>query len=80
MAITRDSYGNVADLTSDHGEADTRMLLHVMYAASPETRIIIYSPDTDVLVLSAAHFACITAKRTVVPHRTKRSNAFCISS
>ena len=51
--ITKDSHSDVADLMSNHEEADTRMLYH----ANPETRIIIQSPDTDVLVSSAAQFA-----------------------
>ena len=60
MAITRDSQGNVADLTYSHEEVNTWMLFHAKYTVSPETRIIIQLPETDVLVLSAAHFASIT--------------------
>ena len=62
MAITRDSYGDVADLTSNHEEADTWMLFHAKHAANPEAIIVIQSPDTDVLVLNAAHFASTAPK------------------
>ena len=47
---------------SDQEEADTRLLLHAKYASTPETRIVIHSPDTDVLVLSAAHFDRLGSK------------------
>ena len=50
------------DLKSDQEEADTRLLLHAKYASTPETRIVIHSPDTDVLVLSAAHFDRLGSK------------------
>ena len=63
VAITRDFHSDMTDLTSNHEEADTRMLFHAKYAATPETRIIIQSPDTDVLVLAAAHFASIAPKK-----------------
>ena len=62
VAITRDSYGDVADLTSNHEEPDTRMLFHAKHAANPEAIIVIQSPDTDVLVLNAAHFASTAPK------------------
>ncbi|CAH3152780.1 unnamed protein product, partial [Porites evermanni] len=40
------------------------MLLHAKYAAGQcqEAKIVIQSPDTDVLVLSAAHFEDIASK------------------
>ena len=50
------------DLKSDQEEAETRLLLHAKYASTPETRIVIYSPDTDVLVLSAAYFDRLGSK------------------
>ena len=64
MAITRDSCVDVGDLKSNQEEADTRMLLHAKYAAGQcqEAKIVIQSPDTDVLVLSAAHFEDIASK------------------
>ena len=39
------------DLFSDQEEADTRMLLHASHAAENCQRIVIDSPDTDVIVL-----------------------------
>ncbi|CAH3026402.1 unnamed protein product [Porites evermanni] len=64
VAITRDSCVDVEDLKSNQEEADTRMLLHAKYAAGQcqEAKIVIQSPDTDVLVLSAAHFEDIASK------------------
>ena len=44
------------NLRSDHEEADTRLLLHAKHAATTHPRIVIHSPDTDVAVLSVAHF------------------------
>ena len=56
VAITRDSCVDVEDIKSNQEEADTRMLLHAKYAAGQcqEAKIVIQSPDTDVLALSAA--------------------------
>lgn len=42
-------------LNSDHEEADTRMLLHAQHASQDAQRIIIQSPDTDVLLLCVTH-------------------------
>ena len=42
-----------------HKEADFRLLLHAKYATQSSSRIIIQSPDTDVLVLCASHFGAI---------------------
>ena len=61
-AITKDSLSDVADLTSNHEEADNRMLIRAKYVANPEARIIIQSPDTNVLFLSASHLATIASK------------------
>ena len=46
-------------LTSDHEEADTRLLLHAKCPSEERTngRIVFHSPDTDVLALCVAHFA-----------------------
>ena len=61
--LTND-YHELSDLHSNQEEADTRMLLHAKYAASEclEINIVIQSPDTDVLVLCAAHFNSIAPK------------------
>ena len=52
VAITRDSCVDVDDIKSNQEKADTRMLLHTKYAAGQcqEAKIVIQSPDTDVLV------------------------------
>ena len=42
------------DLSSDHEEADTRIILHCLYAShhsAPSSAIVVHSPDTDVFVL-----------------------------
>jgi len=65
VEITRaNDYHELSDLQSNQEEADTRMLLHAKYAASEclEINIVIQSPDTDVLVLCAAHFNSIAPK------------------
>ena len=53
MAIMRDSCVDVEDLKPNQEEADTRMLLHAKYASGQcqDAKIVIQSPDTDVLVL-----------------------------
>ena len=47
---------DIAALHSDHEEADTRLLLH---AASDYPRIVVQSPDTDVIVLYCSHFSSL---------------------
>ena len=56
MCITTNHCEDVPALKSNHEEADTRLLLHAKQASRPDSRIVIESPDTDVLVLSVAHF------------------------
>ncbi|KAK3734694.1 hypothetical protein QZH41_002113 [Actinostola sp. cb2023] len=57
VRITHNHCEDVAALKSNHEEADTRMLLHAKHAShAGSSRIVIQSPDTDVLVLCAAHF------------------------
>ena len=46
----------VHSLVSDHKEADSRLLLHAKHASHTHARVIIQSPDTDVAILSVAHF------------------------
>ena len=46
----------VPALNSDHEEADTRMLLHAQHASETSQRVVILSPDTDVLILSVTHY------------------------
>lgn len=56
VCATRTTVEELETLKSNHEEADTRLLLHAKYATHPRSRIIIQSPDTDVLVLCVAHF------------------------
>ena len=46
----------VSVLISDHEEADTRLLLHAKHACQDGQRIVVQSPDTDVLVLCVSHY------------------------
>ena len=46
----------LSDLEANHEEADTRLLFHAKHASQPDNRIIIYSPDTDVLVLGISFY------------------------
>lgn len=56
VKVTRGQCREVQALRSNHEEADTRMILHANHAARAERRLVIQSPDTDVLVLSVSHF------------------------
>ena len=42
----------VSSLFCDHQEADSRMMMHTVYAARSSSSIIILSPDTDVFILA----------------------------
>lgn len=44
----------VPQLASNHEEADTRIILHCVYAAQTSSAVTVRSPDTDVLVLLVA--------------------------
>ena len=48
-----------AELASNHEEADTRLLLHAKHAATANDKVIVRSPDTDVVVL------CITMQTAI---------------
>lgn len=54
--MTRGQCSEVQALRSNHEEADTRIILHAHHAARADRRLVIQSPDTDVLVLSISHF------------------------
>ena len=56
VTVTRGQCREVEALRSNHEEADTRMILHVNHAVRADRRLVIQSPDTDVLVLSVSHF------------------------
>ena len=55
VSIQRGSAVFVRTLHADHKEADTRLLLHAQHAAKDGARVVIQSPDTDVVVLSVSH-------------------------
>lgn len=61
VIVRRGHCEDVDVLESDHEEADTRLLLHAKYVADtyPACRIVLQSPDTDVLSLSVSHFSDI---------------------
>jgi hypothetical protein len=53
----------VNELKSSHEEADTRIVLHVIYASrhmSAEDKIVVQSPDTDVFIILLAHASRIS--------------------
>ena len=56
VTVTRGQCRVVQALTSNHEEADTRMILHANHAARADRRLVIQLSDTDVLVLSISHF------------------------
>jgi len=56
VTVTRGQCREVQALRSNHEEADTRMILHANHAARADRRLVIQSPETDVLVLSVSHF------------------------
>lgn len=56
VTVTRDQRREIQALRSNHKEADIRMILHAKYAARTDRRLVIQSPDTDVLILSVSHF------------------------
>ena len=56
VSLTQGSITLEPNLSSDHEEVDTRLLLHAKHAATTHRRIVIQSPDTDVVELAIAHF------------------------
>ena len=56
VTVTRGQCRGVRALRSNHEEADTRVILHAKYSARTERRLVIQSPDTDLLILSVSHF------------------------
>ncbi|KAK3698753.1 hypothetical protein QZH41_004049 [Actinostola sp. cb2023] len=56
LSIKNDRCVTVEELNADHEEADTRMLLHAEHASQDGQRIVIQSPDTDVLLLCISHY------------------------
>lgn len=46
----------VPTLVSHHQEADTRIILHTQHAYKDGQRIVVQTPDTDVLLLCVSHY------------------------
>ena len=51
----------VDELQSDHQEADMRMILHSKHASSTYNNVVIYTPDTDVLVIALSKSSKVLA-------------------
>ena len=65
------------DLTSNQEEADTRIILHAIHAANRgANKIVVQSPDTDVLVLLLHHRPEIHAREIyfLTGHEGKHAN------
>lgn len=63
IQVTPDSVVEVQNLQSNQEEADTRIVLHAVVAADHGCdKIVVCSPDTDVLVLLVHHRPAIAAK------------------
>ena len=63
ISITKENICDVAELQSNMEEADGRIVLHAVHAASTGAdRIVIESPDTDVLVLLIHHRQSVRSK------------------
>ena len=56
FAITQNQETPLLHLSSDHEEADTRMLLHASDCSRDHQKIVVQSPDTDVAALCV--YAC----------------------
>ncbi|KAG1657357.1 Phosphatidylinositol 4-kinase type 2-alpha [Nymphon striatum] len=58
VLLTNGNESPVTDLQSTHEEADTRLLLHSIYATQVEgvKRIVMYANDTDVIVLAVYYY------------------------
>ena len=58
--------GDVSDLSSNHEEADTMVVLHAVYAASKGHVVHILSPDTDVFVLAIRRQIQLGEKSSII--------------
>ena len=56
VTVARGQCSDDQMVRSNHEEADTRMILHANHAARANRRLVVHSPDTDVLVLSVSLF------------------------
>ena len=72
LSISRGTCSDIPGLQSNHEEADTHLLLHAKCASENAVRIVIQSPDTDVLVICTSHFHSLR-----VPNRRKGPVTIC---
>lgn len=57
----KDDICEVPELFSDHEEADTRILLHAAHASFGFKKIVLFTPDTDILIMALAFSTEINA-------------------
>ena len=62
VSISRSTCSDIPGLQSNQKEADTRLLLHAKCAAENAARIVIQSPDTDVLAMCTSHFDSLSCE------------------
>lgn len=74
--LTSSETGNrvipIAELTSDHEEADTRLIAHAVHASKTYNLVVVNSPDTDVAVLCLGHFSLFPKLAFLTGTKTKR--------
>ena len=63
FAVTQNQETPLLHLSSDHEEADTRMLLHASDCSRDHQRIVVQSPDTYVAALRVYAFSMINAQQ-----------------
>ena len=57
----KDDICDFPELFSDHEEADTRILLHAAHASFSFKKIVLFTPDTDILIMALAFSTEINA-------------------
>lgn len=62
VSFSRGTSTDIPGLQSNHEEAYTRLLQHVKDTADIASRIVIQSPDTNVLVICTSHFNSLSCK------------------
>ncbi|KXJ20012.1 hypothetical protein AC249_AIPGENE15286 [Exaiptasia diaphana] len=75
VRVTQGREVSIAELQSDHEEADTRLLLHAKHAAVSHPRIVIQSPDTDVVLIALSHFSEIQCQEMWIKTGTKEQQS-----
>lgn len=67
---------SMPSLESDHEEADTRLILHAVEASTHSKTVIIYTPDTDVIVIAIGHVERFTDSLLLVLTGTGQRKRF----